>query len=72
MSDQTEGTIAALLRHSTTSLVRRCPPFATHLKDAVETVANFGKSSPIRPDTHQAKAAQGPIFIRSATKTVTG
>ena len=43
MSGQTEGTIAALLRHSTTALVKRYAHLSpSHLKTAVETVANFG------------------------------
>ena len=42
MSGQTEGTIAALLRHSTTALVKRYAHLSpSHLKTAVETVANF-------------------------------
>lgn len=44
MNGQAEGTIAALLRHSTTGLVRRYAHLSpTHLKAAVETVASFGK-----------------------------
>ncbi len=43
MSGQTEGTIAALLRHSSTLLVKRYAHLSpSHLQTAVETVATFG------------------------------
>ena len=43
MSGQTEGTIAALLRHSTNALVRRYAHLSpSHLQAAVEAVAAFG------------------------------
>ena len=73
MSGQAEGTIAALLRHSTTGLVRRYAHLSpTHLKAAIETVASFGKPSPIRPETRQANGEEVPIFNGTVTKTVTG
>lgn len=44
MSGQTEGTIATLLRYSTTALVRRYSHLSpSHLHAAVETVAAYGK-----------------------------
>lgn len=47
MSGQTEGTIATLLRHSTTTLVRRYSHLSpSHLHAAVETVAAYGKTTP--------------------------
>ena len=47
MSGQTEGTIATLLRHSTTTLVRRYSHLSpSHLHAAVETVAAYGKPTP--------------------------
>jgi integrase len=47
MSGQTEGTIATLLRHSTTALVRRYSHLSpSHLYAAVETVAAYGKPTP--------------------------
>ena len=47
MSGEGEGTIAALLRHSTNALVRRYAHLSpSHLKAAAEHVANFGKTSP--------------------------
>jgi Phage integrase family len=46
MNGQNEGTIAALLRHSTTALVKRYAHLSpSHLKVAVEGVAGFGKGS---------------------------
>jgi len=73
MSGQAEGTIAALLRHSTTGLVRRYAHLSpAHLKAAVEMVASFGKPAPISPETRQAKAEEAPISNGTVTKTVTG
>jgi len=47
MSGATEGTIAALLRHSSTALVRRYTHLSpSHLQEAVEKVARFGRSEP--------------------------
>ena len=44
MNGQNDGTIAALLRHSTTALVKRYAHLSGgHLKAAVEGVAAFGK-----------------------------
>jgi integrase len=52
MNGQNEGTIAALLRHSTTALVKRYAHLSpSHLKAAVEGVAGFGKGSPASPET---------------------
>lgn len=73
MSGQAEGTIAALLRHSTTGLVRRYAHLSpTHLKAAVETVASFGKPAPTDLETGQAKAEDASISNGTVTKTVTG
>ena len=47
MSGQNEGTIAALLRHSTTALVKRYAHLSpSHLKTAVEQVATYGDTAP--------------------------
>lgn len=47
MSGQTESTIAALLRHSTNTLVRRYAPLSpSYLHAAVETLAAYGKTGP--------------------------
>ena len=44
MSGATEGTIAALLRHSGTSLVRRYAHLSpSHLQNEIEKVAAFGR-----------------------------
>ena len=44
MSGATEGTIAALLRHSGTVLVRRYAHLSvSHLQDEIEKVSAFGK-----------------------------
>ncbi|WP_370693641.1 tyrosine-type recombinase/integrase [Nitrospira tepida] len=47
MAGHNEGTIAALLRHSSTALVKRYAHLSqAHLKAAVETVGRFGLFSP--------------------------
>jgi hypothetical protein len=44
MNGASEGTIAALLRHSTTALVKRYAYLSpSHLRAAVEGVASFGR-----------------------------
>ena len=57
MSGATEGTIAALLRHSSTALVRRYAHLSpSHLQDAVEKVASFGKTGqPVEPVNEGSK-----------------
>lgn len=57
MSGATEGTIAALLRHSSTALVRRYAHLSpSHLQEAVEKVARFGKTEqPIEPGKLEPK-----------------
>ena len=72
MSGQAEGTIAALLRHSTTGLVRRYAHLSpTHLKTAVETVASFGKAVSVRPKTDPSNDEKAPNSNGTVTKTVT-
>ena len=59
MSDQTESTIATLLRHSSTALVRRYAHLSpSHLQGAVERVATFGlpESQPETPSGAQKMA----------------
>ncbi|UVT20554.1 MAG: site-specific integrase [Nitrospira sp.] len=71
MSGQTEGTIAALLRHSTTGLVGRYAHLSpTHLKAAIETVASFGKPSVIHAESGPLKAEQPPVSNGTVTRTV--
>lgn len=73
MSGHAESTIAALLRHSTTGLVRRYAHLSlTHLKAAIETVAQFGKPAPIKPETRQTPGEKAPRCNGTVTKTVTG
>lgn len=71
MSGHNEGTIAALLRHSTTALVKRYAHLSpSHLKAAVEGVAEFGKA----PATEQTNLVQErkPVSIINGTVTETG
>jgi site-specific recombinase XerD len=73
MSGQAEGTIAALLRHSTTALVKRYAHLSpSHLKAAIEQVACFGKPSQASPPSSLAQADQGANFNGTVTRTVTG
>lgn len=54
MSGATLGTIAALLRHSGTALVKRYAHLSpSHLQQAVEQVANFGKE--LKPGWNEAE-----------------
>jgi len=57
MSGATEGTIAALLRHSSTVLVRRYAHLSpSHLQEAVEKVARFGRiERPAEPVQEEPK-----------------
>ncbi|MGC4096842.1 MAG: tyrosine-type recombinase/integrase [Nitrospira sp.] len=72
MSGQAEGTIAALLRHSTTGLVRRYAHLSpTHLKAAVETVASFGKPILTQSETAHTKGEEASIPNGTVTRTVT-
>ena len=68
MSGKAESTIAALLRHSSTALVKRYAHLSpSHLKDAVEGLATFGKE-PARPVSEQVQRGE----IQSPTVTETG
>ena len=73
MNGQGEGTIAALLRHSTTTLVRRYAHLSpSHLKAAIEEIACFGKLSLAPPPSHHGKTDPGETFDGTVTRTVTG
>lgn len=73
MSGQAEGTIAALLRHSTTGLVRRYAHLSpTQPKAAIETVASFGKPSPSTVEPRQRETETAKISNGTLTKTVNG
>ncbi|MCC2642871.1 MAG: integrase, partial [Nitrospira sp.] len=68
MSGATEGTIAALLRHSGTSLVRRYAHLSpSHLQDEVEKVAAFG-----RVISREVQNQLPTISVPTVTGTVTG
>ena len=69
MSGATEGTIASLLRHSGTALVRRYAHLSpSHLKAEIEKVSAFGKL----PDTHTGQTSPMPqVSIPTVTETGT-
>lgn len=72
MTGHNEGTIAALLRHSTTALVRRYAHLSqSHLKAAVEGVAEFGKTTTETPKPTDQDQKPEPISIGTVTETVT-
>lgn len=65
MSGHNEGTIAALLRHSTTALVKRYAHLSpSHLKAAVERVAGFGRE--------EVKQEALAVPVSNGTVTETG
>ena len=70
MSGQTEGTIAKLLRQSTTALVRRYAHLSpSHLQAAVEGLSSFG-TSPTTPHQRQAQPEhEDTISIPTVTQT---
>jgi hypothetical protein len=72
MNGQNEGTIAALLRHSTTALVKRYAHLSpSHLKAAVEGVAGFGKA-PAAVRENQIPAGESkPVSNGTVTETGT-
>ena len=72
MTGHNEGTIAALLRHSTTALVKRYAHLSpSHLKAAVEGVAGFGKSPAEKQTSTVQDGKVGSISHRTVTETVT-
>jgi len=70
MNNQNDSTIAALLRHKTTGLVKRYAHLSpSHLRAAVEGVARFGKEKS-EPDRQIAEEAQNDtVSIPTVTKT---
>ncbi len=70
MTGHNEGTIAALLRHSTTALVKRYAHLSpSHLKAAVEGVAEFGKA-PAAIRTNQVPTGEfKPVSTGTVTET---
>lgn len=72
MNGQNEGTIAALLRHSTTALVKRYAHLSpSHLKAAVEGVAGFGKGAAQTGEQKAPSVNPEPISSGTVTDTVT-
>ena len=67
------GTIAALLRHSTTALVKRYAHLSpAYLKGAVEEVSAFGKECVDRTETPSIANGKTEISDGTVTETVTG
>ena len=70
MSGQSPSTIAALLRHSGTNLVARYAHLdPSHLKSAVEGVANFGKAVAESKPVSDQTARSWPISDGTVTRT---
>lgn len=66
-------TIAALLRHSTTSLVRRYAHLSpAYLKGAIEEVSSFGRVVPNPDEIGGKKAELEAVLNGTVTKTVMG
>lgn len=71
MAGHNEGTIAALLRHSSTALVKRYAHLSpSHLNAAVESVAAFGKASERSPG--RPEMVVQPKAFSNGTVTGTG
>jgi integrase len=70
MTGHNEGTIAALLRHSTTALVKRYAHLSpSHLKAAVEGVAGFGKDPAVGRASQIPAGKSEPVSNRTVTET---
>jgi integrase len=64
-------TIAALLRHSTTSLVRRYAHLSPdHLKESIERVSGFGKVENPKPERGPLTVESAPVSIPTVAKSV--
>lgn len=71
MTGHNEGTIAALLRHSTTALVKRYAHLSpSHLKAAVEGVAGFGKAE-TKQQAQTTERQSGSVSSGTVTETGT-
>lgn len=69
MSGATEGTIASLLRHSGTALVRRNAHLSpSYLQEAVEKVSAFGKVKTMEPVKIGVSEVTGPRSAREPTE----
>lgn len=72
MNGHNEGTIAALLRHSTTALVKRYAHLSpSHLRAAVEGVAGFGKPQGADQAGKAVVGETGLVSNGTVTETVT-
>lgn len=72
MTGHNEGTTAALLRHSTTALVKRYAHLSpSHLKAAVEGVAGFGKLSTEKQTNTVQDGKPAPVSTGTVTETGT-
>ncbi|TKB64007.1 MAG: site-specific integrase [Nitrospira sp.] len=72
MTGHNEGTIAALLRHSTTALVKRYAHLSpSHLKAAVEGVAGFGKAQAEVRASQVTAGESEPVSNGTVTETGT-
>lgn len=72
MTGHNEGTIAALLRHSTTALVKRYAHLSpSHLKAALEGVAGFGKAPAGNREGIASEGKSEPVSNGTVTETVT-
>lgn len=70
MNGATEGTIAALLRHSSTALVRRYAHLSpSHLQAAVAGIMDFGKASAAPSPAVSETAQTGGDSIPTVTET---
>ena len=72
MTGHNEGTIAALLRHSTTALVKRYAHLSpSHLKAAVEGVAGFGRVPAAVRENQFPAGESGSVCNGTVTETGT-
>ena len=72
MTGHNEGIIAALLRHSTTALVKRYSNLSpSHLKAAAEGVARFGKVPAGHQEEKGGTDKSEPVSNETVTGTVT-
>lgn len=72
MTGHNEGTIAALLRHSTTALVKRYAHLSpSHLKAALEGVAGFGKAPAGNREGTVPEGKSEPVSNGTVIETVT-
>jgi hypothetical protein len=72
MAGVTEATIANLLGHSGTSLVRRYAHLSpSYLQEAVKKVSTFGKAKPTSQETRRGGAMESKEVAESSTSVST-